>query len=326
MNSQVSAAVRKLKVRFAVASLTAIAAIVPPAATAKQASVCAPGTTLRLSAPESSQGSLLLIEMKSTKPLAEVQGDWDGRSVPFWREVASETQRKGLVGVDLEKAPGEYELKVTGQTVSGGKISCLARVTVRKGRFATEKLQVGKQFVEPSPEQIRRADEERQKLRDIFDHVTPERLWDGKFRIPLDGVTTGSNFGRRRILNGNPGSPHGGVDLPGATGTPVHAAQRGRVVLAEELFFAGNTVVVDHGLGIYTFYGHLSEIDAKVGDALEASAVLGKVGATGRVTGPHLHWGLTVERARVNPLQIVTLLGNSSGKAARQESSKLRKN
>jgi murein DD-endopeptidase MepM/ murein hydrolase activator NlpD len=92
--------------------------------------------------------------------------------------------------------------------------------------------------------------------------------------------------------------------------TPVHAAQRGRVVLAEELFFSGNTVVVDHGLGIYTFYGHLSEIAVKEGDTVEAGAALGKVGATGRVTGPHLHWGLTVERARVNPLQIVRLLGN----------------
>jgi murein DD-endopeptidase MepM/ murein hydrolase activator NlpD len=112
------------------------------------------------------------------------------------------------------------------------------------------------------------------------------------------------------------------VDLLATTGTPVHATQRGRVVLAEELFFAGNTVVVDHGLGIYTLYGHLSEIDAKVGDDLEAGAVLGKVGATGRVTGPHLHWGLTVERARVNPLQLVRLLGNSSGAAARQKSVK----
>jgi murein DD-endopeptidase MepM/ murein hydrolase activator NlpD len=90
----------------------------------------------------------------------------------------------------------------------------------------------------------------------------------------------------------------------------VHAAQRGRVVLAEELFFSGNTVVIDHGLGVYTFYGHLSEIDVKVGDELETSAVLGKVGATGRVTGPHLHWGLTVERARVNPVLIVKLLEN----------------
>src|SRR5467141_1651257 len=309
MSLQASTVVRKRRTCFAIVCLEATAGLFQAGAMAKAAGNCTPGTTLRLSAPESSQGSLLLIEVKSAKPLAEVQGDWDGRSVPLWREAASQTERKGLVGVDREKAPGEYELKVTGQTASGGKISCSARVTVRKGRFATEKLQVGKQFVEPSPEQIKRADEERQKLRDIFDHVTPERLWDGKFRIPLDGVTTGSNFGKRRILNGNPGSPHSGMDLPGATGTPVHAAQRGRVVLAEELFFAGNTVVVDHGLGIYTFYGHLSEIDAKVGDTLDAGAVLGKVGATGRVTGPHLHWGLSIERARVNPLQIVKLLG-----------------
>lgn len=277
---------------------------------AKDAASCDDGIKLQLSAPESSQGSLLLVEVKSEKQLSEVKGDWDGRSVPFWPEEGGEAVQKGLVGVDLEKAPGEYELKVTGQAASGEKVSCSAKLEVKEGKFPTEKLTVGKQFVEPSAEQIKRANEERQKLRDIFDRVTPERLWDGKFRIPLEGVTTGSNFGKRRILNGNPGSPHSGTDFPAPTGTPVHAAQRGRVVLAEELFFAGNTVVVDHGLGVYTFYGHLSEIGVKVGDALEAGAVLGKVGATGRVTGPHLHWGLTVERARVNPLQIVKLLAN----------------
>lgn len=306
------AAVQKARIQSVVAVLVMIATLGPCAAKAKEASACTAGTILRLSAPESGQGSLLLIDLKSTKSLAEVQGEWGGRSVPLWSEKPDENQRKGLLAVDLEKPPGEYELKLTGQKADGEKISCSTTVTVRKGQFATEKLQVGKQFVEPSAEQIKRADEERQKLRDIFDRVTPERLWDGKFRIPLDGVTTGSNFGRRRILNGNPGSPHSGTDLPGATGTPVHAAQRGRVALAEELFFAGNTVVVDHGLGIYTFYGHLSEIDVKVGDVLENGTVLGKVGATGRVTGPHLHWGLTVERARVNPLLLVKLLGNSS--------------
>jgi murein DD-endopeptidase MepM/ murein hydrolase activator NlpD len=277
---------------------------------AKDATSCDAGIKLQLSAPESSQGSLLLVEVKSEKQLADLKGDWDGRSVPFWLEAGGEAVQKGLVGVDLEKAPGEYELKVTGQRAAGEKVACSAKLEVKEGKFATEKLTVGKQFVEPSAEQIKRANEERQKLRDIFDRVTPERLWDGKFRIPLDGVTSGSNFGKRRILNGNPGSPHSGTDFPAPTGTPVHAAQRGRVVLAEELFFAGNTVVVDHGLGVYTFYGHLSEIGVKVGDALEAGAVLGKVGATGRVTGPHLHWGLTVERARVNPLQIVKLLAN----------------
>ena len=318
MNFRASAILQRI--RIAVACIAAIAALIPTAAMAKKAGACTAGTNLLLNAPESSQGSLLLMDLKSSKALAEVRGEWGGRSVPLWSENASENQRKGLLAVDLEKEPGEYELKLTGQTAGGEKVSCSTMVTVRKGQFATEKLQVGKQFVEPSPEQIKRADEERQKLRDIFEHVTPERLWDGKFRIPLDGVTTGSNFGRRRILNGNPGSPHGGADLPGATGTPVHSAQRGQVVLAEGLFFGGNTVVVDHGLGIYTFYGHLSEIDVKVGDRVEAGAVLGKVGATGRVTGPHLHWGLTVERARVNPLQLVKLLGSSSGKAVAQDS------
>jgi len=281
----------------------------PAGVTAKEARSCNAGATLRLSSPVSSQGSLLLVELKSARPLTEVKGDWGGRSVPFWQEEGREAVHAGLLGVDLEKAPGRYELKVTAQKAAGEKIVCSANITVRAGKFATERLRVGKEFVEPNPEQVKRANEERDRLREIFDRVTPERLWNGKFRVPLDGVTAGSNFGKRRILNGNPGSPHGGADLPGTTGTPVHAAQRGRVVLADELFFAGNTLVLDHGLGIYTFYGHLSEISARVGDILEAGDVLGKVGATGRVTGPHLHWGLTVERARVNPLQIVKLLG-----------------
>ena len=310
MRLQNLAMIRKWRRWLAGVCLAAAATLLPAGAMGKEAVACTPGTEMHLSAPESSQGSLLLIELKSAHVLAEVKGEWGERSIPFWRENSNDTTQRGLVGVDLEKAPGEYELRVMGQTAGGEKITCNAMVEVRPGHFATEKLQVGKQFVEPSAEQLKRAEQEQQKLRGIFDRVTPERLWEGKFRIPLDGVTMGSNFGRRRILNGNPGSPHGGADLLGTTGTLVHASQRGKVVLAEELFFAGNTVVVDHGLGIYTFYGHLSKIDVKVGDGVDAGAVLGEVGATGRVTGPHLHWGLTVERARVNPMQLVKLLGN----------------
>src|SRR6202043_118472 len=193
-------------------------------------------------------------------------------------------------------------LAIAGKTQGAEEVRCSASIAVRAGKFATESLKVAPNFVEPSPEQAARAEGERQRLRAIFATITPERLWDGPFHYPLVGVTTGGNFGKRRILNGKAGSPHSGVDFPAPAGTPVCAAQRGRVVLSEPLYFSGNTVILDHGLGLYTLYAHFSETDVKPDDVVESGALLGKVGATGRVTGPHLHWGLTVNRARVNAL------------------------
>jgi murein DD-endopeptidase MepM/ murein hydrolase activator NlpD len=306
----------RLRVFFYKIVLRAVITCVFLVATTARAEGCGERLELRLSAPETGQGSLLLAEVRGAKPLGEVSGRWNERDVPFWKDTEQEhgssavDVRRALLGVDLEKPPGKYSFAVAARTQGDEKISCNATIEVKEGHFATESLTVKKQFVEPNPEQLARAEAETKRLREIYDHVTPERLWDGKFRLPLDGDFKGSNFGRRRVLNGKPGSPHGGVDFPAPTGTPVHAAQKGRVVLAEELFFSGNAVIVDHGLGIYTFYCHFSEIDAKVGDTVEAGTVLGKVGATGRVTGPHLHWGLSVERSRVNAMDLVKLLGN----------------
>lgn len=297
---------------FRLGASIALAGMLLLAATAR-AEDCGNGVELRLSAPDAAQGTLLLAQIRSEKPLREISGRWNDRDVPIWGESekahvpSSVYRRQALLGVDLEKAAGKYEFTVTGQLQSGEPLSCRAMVEVKEGHFATENLTVKKQFVEPNPEQEARAAAETKRLREIYDRVTPERLWDGPFRAPLDGEFKGSNFGKRRVLNGHPGTPHGGVDFPAPTGTPVHAAQKGRVVLAEELFFSGNTVIVDHGLGIYTFYCHFSEIDSKVGDEVVAGTVLGKVGATGRVTGPHLHWGLTVERARVNALDLLSV-------------------
>lgn len=285
----------------------------PARTTERRPRPCGTGVTVKLSAVTASQGSLLLLEVRSRTAIAEVSAEWNSKSVPFWqagRAAASSKTgaadlRRALLGVDLEKAPGTYPAVVHVQTAKGQAESCTLEIPIVKGRFATERLHVENEYVEPNAEQVKRANEERDELRHIFDQVTPQKLWSGKFRVPLDGVTTGGNFGKRRILNDQPGSPHSGVDFPATTGTPVHATQAGKVVLARELFFSGNTVVVDHGLGIYTFYGHLSAIDVNVGDTVKEGQVLGKVGATGRVTGPHLHWGLTIERARVSPLQLV---------------------
>jgi Peptidase family M23 len=266
---------------------------------------CEGGITLKLTAGIIPQGSLILAELSSTKPLPGVTAEWDGKPSPLWMEGNTQKTLRGLLGVDLERAPGKYEWKVFWKSPQGDAMSCSAAVTVRKGQFRTESLKVENQFVQPDLEQQKRAEADQKKMKAIYDTVTPQRLWDGKFRLPLKEVATGGNFGRRRVLNGQPRSPHAGVDFPAVAGTMVFAAQSGRVVLAEELYYSGNTVVIDHGYGIYTLYAHLSEIEVQAGEAVAASAEIGKVGATGRVTGPHLHWGLTIGRARVNGMGIV---------------------
>jgi murein DD-endopeptidase MepM/ murein hydrolase activator NlpD len=272
---------------------------------------CGGNASLAISASSVSQGGLLLATVSAGQEIKDVHAKLGSEEVSFWlsspdAKPPSKTEKWfALVPIDLEKPPGDYVLSVELQPAAAQSEACKIPIRVILGKFATENLHVDNQFVAPNPEQAERAKKEQEHLREIYASVTPQKLWQGKFRVPLDGVTTGSNFGRRRVLNGEARSPHAGVDLPATTGTPVYAAQAGRVVLAEPLFVAGNTVVIDHGLGIYTLYCHLSEIGVHVGDSLKFGQILGKVGATGRVTGPHLHWGLSIYRARVNALQIV---------------------
>jgi murein DD-endopeptidase MepM/ murein hydrolase activator NlpD len=306
------------------------AGLLAPAARATDLPHCTPGVTMDLTAQQTTQGSVLLVQVRSTAPIQDISGKWNDRPLYFWSDKDSATStdpgaktastkppsskivktvdhRQALLGVDLEKPAGSYPLSIEVLLSDASHAQCSANLTVRAGKFASERLKVENKFVEPDPEQTKRIAEEQKKLRELFDHVTQDRLWQGPFRIPLTGVTTGSNFGKRRILNGQPRPPHTGADFPATTGIPVRATQTGKVVLAEELYFSGNTVIVDHGLGVYSLYGHLSAIDVAVGDAVSTASILGKVGATGRVTGPHLHWGLTVNKARVDPVQLVHL-------------------
>lgn len=301
------------------------ALLFPCAARALESPHCDGGLQMRVSAPLASQGSLLVAEVRSANSIREITGSWMERSLYFWKTNPAGGQQgrvprsanrgaagtgvieQALVGVDLEKAPGAYQISVAATLENGDRATCRATLSVRAGKFATESLTVEKQFVEPNEQQAARAVAEQQKLRQLFDHVTPEKLWRGDFQFPLKGVTKGTNFGKRRILNGQARSPHTGADFPALSGTPVYATQSGHVVLAEELYFSGNTVIIDHGLGVYSLYGHLSAFDVAAGDDVKAGGLIGKVGATGRVTGPHLHWGVTVNKARVNPVQLVAV-------------------
>ncbi len=282
-----------------------VLSLFPFALDAQTPPVCPAGLELKISATQSLQGSLMRIELRNASLLMEVKGEWAGHEVSFWQDGADANVRKAFLGVDLEQAPGPGKFTVTAKLQDGESVTCSADITVKAGHFVVEKLTVDQKFVEPSPEDAARAEKEGKRLQEIYATRTPEKFWTGDFRFPLSGPRRGTNFGSRRILNGEARSPHSGLDIHAPTGTPVHAAQRGRVALAEELYYAGNAIVLDHGMGVYTFYCHLSKIDVKEGDVVDAGALIGLVGATGRVTGPHLHWGLEVNEARLNPLQIL---------------------
>lgn len=202
-------------------------------------------------------------------------------------------------GVDLDVKPGPHEIEYEIPAVTG-PVKGSVPVLIKAREFATESLEVEPKYTELDKPTQERVDREAKELDALWTEVSPKRLWAKGFVAPAAGPL-GSPFGSRRIFNDEPKSPHSGVDIKAAEGAEVYASNGGKVVLAKELFFTGNTVIVDHGLGLYTVYAHLSQIDVKAGDDVERAKVLGRVGATGRVTGPHLHWAVKIAGARVDP-------------------------
>lgn len=250
------------------------------------------------------QGQALEMSYPVEPGLTGVSVNWSGHEVPFVRRG---DRWLAMVGVDLDSRPGDHAVTVTFNYENGSPRVIREPVTVNAGQYPTTELQVEERYVELSPEDQARADREGAETSAIYDTFTPERHWTEAFAVPVTGARDGRNFGHRRVFNGQPRAPHSGADLRASTGTPIHAANRGRVVLAKELFFSGNTVFIDHGYGLYTTYLHLSKIGVAVGDIVERGQELGLAGATGRVTGPHLHWGVRLLDARVDPFSLIRL-------------------
>jgi hypothetical protein len=199
------------------------------------------------------------------------------------------------VGLDLDLDPGEYPVKFD----LGDKTGSWP-IVVRDKKWATESLKVNPKYTDLDKKTLDRVWAEKQELKKIFARTSNERHWTKSFVMPTEGAL-GSPFGLRRFFNEQPRNPHSGVDIKAPTGTKVFASNEGKVVLAKDLFFTGNTVVLDHGLGMYTIYAHLSHLDCETGETVERSELIGLVGATGRVTGPHLHWAAKLGGARVDP-------------------------
>jgi murein DD-endopeptidase MepM/ murein hydrolase activator NlpD len=235
--------------------------------------------------------------------IQSVQMDWREKKIPFAR---IKDKWVTVVGVDLDTKPG-VQRSVIDVRMNDGRVDRReVTIEVKDVRYPTTELKVAEGFVRLSPANERRSAREAAEINTIYETIHPEILWNEPFSVPIPG-RSGTNFGHRRVFNGEPRAPHGGADLRAATGTPVRSSNRGRVVLARNLFFTGNTVIVDHGLGIYTLYAHLSRIDVKRDAMVGNGQVVGLAGATGRVTGPHLHWGVRVQGARVDPFSLVKI-------------------
>jgi murein DD-endopeptidase MepM/ murein hydrolase activator NlpD len=260
--------------------------------------------SLLLAAWTAGQGQALELSYPAEAGLTGMTVRWSGHEVPFLRRGE---RWLATVGVDLDSKPGEHAVNVTFHYADGRTQMVREPISVTAGQYPTTELQVEERFVELSPEDQARAEREGAETSAIYDTFTPERYWTDAFDVPVRGAKDGRNFGHRRVFNGQPRAPHSGADLRATTGTPIVAANRGRVVLAKELFYSGNAVFIDHGYGLYTTYLHLSNIDVAVGDFVERGQQLGLAGATGRVTGPHLHWGVRLLDARVDPFSLIRL-------------------
>ena len=272
--------------RFVCGSILAIALLVS-AATARSAA------RLSVDPPSVPIGGLVVVHVD--RPVTS--GTFDGRPLAFFRQGEGSA---ALIGVDLDRPAGRYPIAVEGR----GGWKAEATIDVSERQFPEERLTVAKNYVEPDPKTLARIKRESGILAALWTKSDRDPHWAGSFVHPTDGPA-GSPFGLRRFFNGEPRSPHAGIDFRSPQGTPVAAANGGRVVLARDLFFTGNTVVIDHGCGLFTMYVHLSKLAVQQGAKVDKGQTIGQVGMTGRATGPHLHFAARVGEARIDPAMLL---------------------
>ncbi len=214
----------------------------------------------------------------------------------------------GLVGIPISTGPQKAVIELE-WTDSRGRHKAHVAVHIVAGNYKKEALRVAPRHVKPSPQNLQRIKKEKKEIRRIYASSSNSRLWYGTFKKPLASNIT-SAFGTQRMFNGQLQSYHRGTDLRAKAGTPVYASNFGIVRLAKNLFYSGNIVIVDHGKGIFTNYAHLSKIQVVAGQHVARDDQIGLSGATGRVSGPHLHWGVKINGAYVDPLQFLAVISD----------------
>jgi murein DD-endopeptidase MepM/ murein hydrolase activator NlpD len=259
---------------------------------------------VRVTPPSPRQGDVAFVLVSGAQEARRIEGSVGGVPLTFFPYGEGWA---ALAGIDLETRAGKQPWRVGVIDGDGTTRERSGSLTVRARAFPVQRLTLPTAMVDLDPEAERRAGAEAARLRALYGTLTPERLWQGRFTLPLAVDAAGSGFGSRRIINGQPRRPHSGTDWAAERGTPVVASNRGRVVLVGDFFFGGRLVMLDHGLGLYTLYMHLDRVDVAEGSLIGRGEALGAVGSTGRATGPHLHFQVQLKESRVDPAALLEL-------------------
>lgn len=249
------------------------------------------------------QGSPMFITCELTAAATRVTATWRGKRLTFFHTEKPHLWY-ALAGVDLNTQPGPYDLKVSALMRTGKWASSVKSVTVEPGEFGAGNVQVPEQYVQPSPAEQKQIDHDSLLKKRAFARDVRIPLWSGGFSQPIEAPSTRS-FGETRLMNEEKTSRHLGTDYPAKEGTPVSAANSGVVVLARSLYYEGNCIIINHGQRFFTVYMHLSRIDVHEGQHVRKEQRVGLSGATGRVTGPHMHFEAEWDALPVDPLQLL---------------------
>jgi murein DD-endopeptidase MepM/ murein hydrolase activator NlpD len=279
---------------------------------------------LLLAAPDNPAYGASVTKPSAAKPLELLQGEiaelrhavapggtieaWMGKE-PVHFFPAEDGWHSALIGADVEAKPGTARIVVRIASAQGTVTEKQLDLRIKTKSFKTESFKVDPGFDQMTPETLAEIRRERTAFAQAYAAGARERFWEIPFVRPVPHEASASSFGFRRIINGVPRAPHSGTDLSAPAGTEVVATNHGRVVLVGKFFFAGGSIVLDHGAGLYTMYFHLSESKVEEGTMVQRGDVIALSGMTGRVTGAHLHWGARMAGARVDPLQLLQKLG-----------------
>lgn len=263
-----------------------------------------------LSVREATDGSVIQLRIQGRNLGNEaVSAEFNGEEIPLFQDTDCMDcgMYQGLVGIPFAYMAGPASVVVRIGNGPEARSFSLP-FTVRPGNYRTIVLRVNPRNVHPSSKDLIRIQRDVEEVGAIYQTITRQKLWNSPFFRPVTGAIN-SVYGTRRVFNGEMQSYHQGVDMRAPRGTPIHAAASGRVALAKNLFFSGNTILVDHGYGIYTLYCHMSRLKVRKGQQVKVGAVLGLSGMTGRANGPHLHWATIIHGVKVNPVEFLKVMG-----------------